>query len=71
MTAFRCCRSPPSTDGASVNGGPYSEGEFPGGGRFGVVEVTDTGGDTIGVDLTGFDWEGTVLTSFRTTFDVP
>ena len=55
----------------SVKGGPYSKGVFPGGGHFGVVEVTDTGGDSIDVELIGLDWEGDVLTSLHTTFSVP
>jgi hypothetical protein len=54
----------------SVKGGPYSGGAFPGGGQFGVVEVTDTGGDTIDVELIGLDWKGTTLTSSRTTFTI-
>jgi hypothetical protein len=55
----------------SVKGGPHTGGQFPGGGQFGVVEVTDTGGDQIEVELLGLDWEGTILTSLTTTFDVP
>ena len=55
----------------SVKGGTHSEGQFPGGGQFGVVEVTDLGGDEIEVELIGLDWEGTVLTSLQTTFAVP
>jgi phosphodiesterase/alkaline phosphatase D-like protein len=55
----------------SVKGGPYSHGTFPGGGQFGVVEVTDEGGDRIEVELIGLDWEGTVLTSLTTSFVVP
>ena len=55
----------------SVKGGPHSGGEFPGGGHFGVMEVTDDGGDTIEVELTGLDWQENVLASLRTTFDVP
>jgi hypothetical protein len=55
----------------SVKGGPYTGGQFAGGGRFGVVEITDTGGDSIEVELIGFDWEGTTLTSLITSFDVP
>ncbi|MDJ0770570.1 MAG: alkaline phosphatase D family protein [Ilumatobacter sp.] len=54
----------------SVKGGPYSHGTFPGGGQFGVVEVTDTGGDRIDVELQGLTWEGEVLTSLTTSFDV-
>ncbi len=55
----------------SVKGGPHSGGEFPGGGHFGVIEVTDDGGGTIDVELIGLDWQGTVLADFRTTFDAP
>ncbi len=55
----------------SIKGGPHSEGQFPGGGHFGVVEVTDTGGDEIDVELIGLDWDGTVLSSLQTTFVVP
>jgi len=54
----------------SVKGGPHSDGEFPGGGQFGVIEVIDAGEDTIEVELIGLDWRGDVLTSLRTAFDV-
>ena len=54
----------------SEKGGPYSHGTFPGGGQFGVIEVTDDGGDRIGVELIGLDWKGTVLTNLTTTFDL-
>lgn len=39
-----------------VKGGPYSEGAVPGGGQFGLVTVTDAGGDTIEVLLSGRDY---------------
>ena len=55
----------------SVKGGPYSHGTFPGGGQFGIVEVTDDGGDQIDVELIGLDWEGELLTSLETSFAVP
>ena len=42
----------------SVKGGPYSEGAFPGGGQFGLIEVIDTGGTTIEVRLSGLNWAG-------------
>jgi phosphodiesterase/alkaline phosphatase D-like protein len=44
----------------SVKGGPYSEGAFPGGGQFGLVEIDDDG-TTMTVTLRGLDWEGSVL----------
>jgi len=39
----------------SVKGGPYTTRPIPGRGHFGLVEVTDTGGETIAVKLTGHD----------------
>ena len=39
----------------SVKGGPYSTRPMPGRGHFGLVEVTDTGGDTLSVKLSGRD----------------
>jgi hypothetical protein len=45
----------------SVKGGPYSEGTFPGGGQFGVLEVTDHGGSRIEVTITGMNWAGEEL----------
>ncbi len=39
----------------SIKGGPYSTVPVPGRGHFGLVEVTDTGGDTISVKLSGRD----------------
>jgi hypothetical protein len=52
-----------------VKGGPYSEGAYPGGGQFGLIEVDDTGGDEITVTLSGRTWEGEVLVSYE--FTVP
>ncbi|MDY7103107.1 MAG: alkaline phosphatase D family protein [Actinomycetota bacterium] len=54
----------------SVKGGPYTEGTFPGGGQFGVVDITDDGGDEIGVTLRGMTWDGTELASLERTFAV-
>ncbi len=51
----------------NVKGGPYSEGAFPGGGQFGTVSITDSGGSSVEVALTGYDWHGRVLTSYRFT----
>lgn len=39
----------------SIKGGPYSTLPVPGRGHFGLVEITDTGGDTISVKLSGRD----------------
>lgn len=47
----------------SVKGGPYSDGTFPGAGQFGLLRVTDTGGKSITVELSGQDWTGRVLVS--------
>ncbi len=55
----------------SVKGGPYSEGAFPGPGQYGKIEITDDGGATIGVRLSGSDWEGTELVDLDLEFDVP
>lgn len=55
----------------SVKGGPYSEGAFPGGGQFGLIEVTDTGGPTIAIRLAGLDWKGEVRVEYSFTVDAP
>ena len=49
----------------NVKGGPYSEGAYPGAGQFGVLEITDDGGDTIGIRLSGRDWTGQELVSLE------
>jgi hypothetical protein len=54
----------------SVKGGPYSEGTFPGGGQFGLLEVTDDGGTEIGITFTGLTWQGTELIRYSRTFPV-
>ncbi len=55
----------------SVKGGPYSEGTFPGGGQFGLLEVADDGGTEISVTFRGLTWEGTELIRYSRTFAVP
>jgi hypothetical protein len=55
----------------NVKGGPYSEGAFPGGGQFGTLSVTDLGGATVDVELTGRTWRGEVLVTYRTTVSLP
>lgn len=52
----------------SVKGGPYSGGAFPGGGQYGVLDITDDGVN-LRVSLTGKRWDGTVLTDYA--FSVP
>lgn len=42
-------------------GGPYSHGPFLGPGQFGVIEVTDDGGDTLTVRLSGHTWDHRTL----------
>jgi hypothetical protein len=53
----------------SAKGGPYSEGSFPGGGQFGLITVTDTGGATIDVAFSGRTWENDEVVSYG--FSVP
>lgn len=47
----------------NIKGGPYSEGAFPGGGQYGVVDISDTGAQ-VTVTLTGKRWNGEVLTRY-------
>ncbi len=51
----------------SAKGGPYSEGAFPGGGQFGLVEIVDTGGSEIEVRLAGLDWTGVTIVDYSFT----
>jgi hypothetical protein len=52
----------------SVKGGPYSEGVFPGGGQFGVVDVADSGSAMV-VTLSGWNWKSEQLVSWKFTVD--
>jgi hypothetical protein len=54
----------------SVKGGPYSEGAFPGAGQYGLLEVTDDGGDRIGAVLVGRTWDGRELVRYEFTLAV-
>ncbi|QLY28579.1 alkaline phosphatase D family protein [Nocardia huaxiensis] len=54
----------------NVKGGPYSAGAFPGGGQYGLLDITDTGAQ-LTVTLTGKRWDGTVLTTYRYTVPGP
>ncbi len=51
----------------SAKGGPYSEGAFPGGGQFGLVEIMDDGGTELEIRLAGLDWEGNTLVEYSYT----
>jgi len=55
----------------NVKGGPYSEGAFPGGGQFGLLDIIDDGDSQISVILRGMDWAGNELVSLERTFDAP
>lgn len=49
-----------------VKGGPYSEGTFPGGGQYGVIDIDDDGG-SVTVTLTGRRWDGSELVRYTHT----
>lgn len=53
----------------SEKGGPYSEGAYPGPGRFGLLSVQDRG-DVIEIELRGLTWEDEELTSLRVVIPV-
>ena len=48
----------------SVKGGPFSEGMVPGGGQFGLIDVTDDGSSEINVHFTGMNWLGEALIEY-------
>ncbi|MCC7365551.1 MAG: alkaline phosphatase family protein [Dehalococcoidia bacterium] len=54
-----------------VKGGPYTEGAYPGSGQFGLVTVTDTGGDTIAFSFSGQDYTGAEIVHLDFAIDVP
>jgi hypothetical protein len=49
----------------------FSAGAFPGGGRYGLVEVVDDGGDRIRVTLRGRTWDGRELVRLTRAVRVP
>ena len=55
----------------SVKGGPYSEGTYPGGGQFGLIEIVDTGSTEIDVRLSGRNWTGRVIAEYSFTVAAP
>jgi hypothetical protein len=50
----------------NVKGGPYSEGAFPGGGQYGLLDIDDRGSE-VTVTLTGRTWDGKTLVELRYT----
>lgn len=54
----------------SHGSGTFSEGVFGGQGQYGIVEVTDPGGDEITVDLTGMNSSGTELVTYQIVIDL-
>ncbi|NIP18967.1 MAG: hypothetical protein GWM87_13050, partial [Xanthomonadales bacterium] len=55
----------------SVKGGPYSHGTYPGGSRYGWVEVEDDGGDSVTVRFSGHLASGATLLSFEKSYPAP
>ena len=53
----------------SVKGGPYSEGAFPGGGQFGLIEIEDNERTELTVRLRGMDWSGNTIVSHTFSVD--
>jgi phosphodiesterase/alkaline phosphatase D-like protein len=51
----------------SVKGGPYSEGAFPGTGQYGLMRVTDDGGESVTVDWSGWNASGERVVGLRMT----
>ena len=55
-----------------LKGGPYSDGTFPGGGQFGLIDIDDAGSQ-ITVVLSGHTWDGKTLVEkqFTMAVDLP
>ena len=53
---------------ASLRGGPYSQGSNGGPGQYGLMEITDTGGSTIGVVYSGKDTDDATAISLSFNF---
>jgi PhoD-like phosphatase len=51
-----------------IKGGPYSEGAFPGAGQYGVLQVSDDGGNLITVRLSGRTWDRKELVALELSF---
>jgi phosphodiesterase/alkaline phosphatase D-like protein len=66
---FPVFHAAPLDNRASVKGGPYSEGTSAKSGQFGLVSVTDDGGDLVTVTLSGRNYRGEEVLHYR--FSVP
>ncbi len=55
----------------STKGGPYSHGAFPGGGRYGRIEILDDGGSSVEVRLSGHTWRDEELVRLDLEIAVP
>ena len=53
----------------SVKGGPYSHGTYPGGGQYGRIRISDDGGPTIRVELSGRTWQDETLVELELEFE--
>lgn len=54
----------------TIRGGPYSAGARAGAGQWGLMRITDDGGDTIRVRLEGLDWNGRRILGVDVTLPV-
>lgn len=54
----------------SAIGGTWSHGNYNNNGQFGTMEVTDSGGSSIGVSWTGYNASGVVLTNYMFTVGI-
>lgn len=55
----------------SYPGVPYSHGQFPGGGQFGLVTIVDSGGEAVQVRFSGRTANNSELTTVELTFPPP
>ena len=68
---FPLLQAAPLDRPGSTKGGPYTSEVFTGGGQFGLVEIQDDGGPSVGVRLEGRSWDGRLLVSLERQFTVP
>jgi membrane-associated phospholipid phosphatase len=68
---FPLLQAAPLDRPGSTKGGPYTSEVFTGGGQFGLVDIQDDGGPSVGVRLEGRSWDGRLLVSLERQFTVP
>lgn len=68
---FPVMHAAPLDKHGGVKGGPYSEGVYAESGQFGLVTVTDDGGNAVTVTLSGRSYTGQELVSYTFTVVVP